>query len=59
VLLAAGIQDITDIRQKLIKAGINPLMIPAEFFSVNAIPKLGTGKTDFSALKKLAGEMIH
>jgi len=34
-------------------------MIPAEFFSVNAIPKLGTGKTDFSALKKLAGEMIH
>jgi len=58
VLLAAGAQDTAGIRQKLIESDINPLMIPAEFLSVDAIPKLGTGKTDFSAVKKLAGEMV-
>jgi acyl-[acyl-carrier-protein]-phospholipid O-acyltransferase / long-chain-fatty-acid--[acyl-carrier-protein] ligase len=58
VLLAAGLPDITGVRQKLIDAGTNLLMIPADILSVEAIPKLGSGKTDFSAVKKIALEMM-
>jgi len=53
LLLEAG-QDADDLRAKLIAAGTNPLMIPAEIRTVTAIPKLGSGKTDFGAAKRLA-----
>ena len=33
---------------------MNPLSIPAEVLQVEAIPKLGSGKTDFGAAKRLA-----
>jgi len=58
VLLAAGIPESSGVRQKIIDAGVSPLMIPADILAVAAIPKLGSGKTDFSAVKKLAVEML-
>ncbi|MGB5833015.1 MAG: acyl-[ACP]--phospholipid O-acyltransferase [Thiohalocapsa sp.] len=54
LLLIEGEPDGNDIRAKLLAGGINPLMIPAEIVKVAALPKLGSGKTDFSAAKRLA-----
>jgi len=54
VLLIEPGQDADDLRSRLLKAGSNPLMIPAEILTVDAIPKLGSGKTDFGAAKRLA-----
>ncbi|CAA6828574.1 MAG: Putative 2-acylglycerophosphoethanolamine acyltransferase / acyl-acyl carrier protein synthetase (EC [uncultured Thiotrichaceae bacterium] len=41
------------IKQILIDAKMNPLMIPSEFIQVDEIPKLGSGKTDFNTSRKL------
>ena len=58
ILLIANEMLAKDIKRKLIDAEMNPLMIPAMFKNVNAVPKLGSGKTDFATSKKLAlGEM--
>ena len=59
VLLVAGVADTAAVRQKLSAAGVNPLMLPADILAVEAIPRLGSGKTDFSALKKLAADMMR
>ena len=42
------------LRRTLLAAGANPLTIPAAVRQVAAIPKLGSGKTDFAAVKRLA-----
>ena len=42
-----------DIKMKIRQSGINNLMKPTGFIKVEEIPKLGTGKTDFSAAKKV------
>lgn len=42
-----------ELRKMLIAADTNPLMIPSDYIQVDEIPKLGTGKTDFSSAKKL------
>ena len=49
----------SELREKMIAAGVAPLMIPSQLICVQEIPKLGSGKTDFSALNKLAGEMTQ
>mgnify|MGYP001824455043 CR=1 FL=1 len=54
VLLAAAELEPDTIRKALVDAGMNPLTIPAEIRPVEQIPKLGSGKTDFSAAKRLA-----
>jgi hypothetical protein len=33
--------------------------LPSQVIRVKEVPKLGSGKTDFSALNKLAGEMTQ
>jgi len=53
VLLVTG-QDPASLQTKALQAGINPLMMPKAFIAVEAIPKLGSGKTDFSAATQLA-----
>jgi acyl-[acyl-carrier-protein]-phospholipid O-acyltransferase/long-chain-fatty-acid--[acyl-carrier-protein] ligase len=47
--------DITakDLKNTLLNAGVNPMMLPAKVFNVEDIPKLGSGKTDFSLSKKV------
>ena len=54
VLLAAGEIDPEALRKALLEAGANPLSIPSEVRRVEAIPKLGSGKTDFGGVKRLA-----
>jgi acyl-[acyl-carrier-protein]-phospholipid O-acyltransferase/long-chain-fatty-acid--[acyl-carrier-protein] ligase len=54
VLLVASDLDPLGLRKALIDAGLNPLTIPAEIRPVEQVPKLGSGKTDFSGAKKLA-----
>lgn len=45
------------ITQQLLGAGNSSLLLPAEWYRVDAVPKLGSGKTDFSNAKKLALEL--
>jgi acyl-[acyl-carrier-protein]-phospholipid O-acyltransferase/long-chain-fatty-acid--[acyl-carrier-protein] ligase len=54
VLLAAAEIDPEALRKGLLEAGANPLSIPSEVRQVEAIPKLGSGKTDFGGAKRLA-----
>jgi acyl-[acyl-carrier-protein]-phospholipid O-acyltransferase / long-chain-fatty-acid--[acyl-carrier-protein] ligase len=42
------------LRGRLKEAGLNPLMIPDAWIEVDAMPTLGSGKTDFSAAKRVA-----
>jgi len=58
ILLISTEETAKDLKKKLLDAEMNPLMIPAKFINVNAVPKLGSGKTDFSTSKKVAlGEL--
>ena len=54
LLLVAADVDAESLRRNLLAAGVNPLSIPAEILRVEAIPKLGSGKTDFAGVKRLA-----
>ena len=54
ILLHQGELDSAALKKAMLAAGCNPLMIPKRWIEVELIPKLGAGKTDFSAAKKLA-----
>jgi len=56
ILLAASESGIEaeSLRRAMLASGANPLTIPAEVRRVEAIPKLGSGKTDFGAARRLA-----
>ena len=45
-----------DVRKALLTAGINPLMIPAEIINIERIPKLGSGKNDFTTLRRMLSD---
>ncbi len=57
VALIATELDGGDVRKQLLAAQISPLLIPAEIYLVPTVPKLGSGKTDFSAARKVALEL--
>ena len=55
VLLATNNNlDKNQLKKLLSDAKVNPLYYPAQVLMVEEIPKLGSGKTDFSATKKIA-----
>lgn len=57
-LLIANEMSSRELKKTLIDADMNPLMIPSTFINVNAIPTLGSGKTDFATSRKVAlGEL--
>ncbi|MGD9602944.1 MAG: acyl-[ACP]--phospholipid O-acyltransferase [Gammaproteobacteria bacterium] len=59
LLLVAGSDlDLDALRRKLVDTGCNPLTIPAEYRHVPEIPKLGSGKTDFTAARRVAEAAI-
>ncbi|RJG42527.1 acyl-[ACP]--phospholipid O-acyltransferase [Motilimonas pumila] len=58
ILLHQGEIDSASIKQVLLETGINPLMLPAKWVQVDAVPKLGTGKTDYNQAKELALSMV-
>ncbi len=41
------------LKQKLLEHGMDPLMLPGAFLKVEAIPKLGSGKTDVARTRTL------
>ncbi len=58
-LVALSTRDLDpgSLREGLTAQGLNSLAHPALYFRVTEIPKLGSGKTDFSTAKKLALEL--
>lgn len=46
------------ITQKLLSQGNSGLMLPSEWHHVDELPKLGSGKTDFTRAKILAVELV-
>ena len=54
VLLATNNLDKNKLKKLLSDAKVNPLYFPAQVLSVEEIPKLGSGKTDFGATKRIA-----
>lgn len=49
--------DAPALRTRLKDAGMNPFMIPETWVEVEACPKLGSGKSDFSAARRMALEL--
>jgi acyl-[acyl-carrier-protein]-phospholipid O-acyltransferase/long-chain-fatty-acid--[acyl-carrier-protein] ligase len=45
-------------REQLGKLGLNPLAFPAHYFSVEAIPRLGSGKVDYAGSRRLVLDLI-
>jgi acyl-[acyl-carrier-protein]-phospholipid O-acyltransferase/long-chain-fatty-acid--[acyl-carrier-protein] ligase len=58
VLLVSGETDMDKLKALIRQSDINPLMMPKTYLAVEAIPKLGTGKSDFAGAKKKALEML-
>ena len=58
ILLIATETPPLEIKKALIESGMNPLMIPAKISQVNAVPKLGSGKTDFATSRKVALDQV-
>ncbi|HHB92885.1 MAG TPA: acyl-[ACP]--phospholipid O-acyltransferase, partial [Thioploca sp.] len=58
VLMVAGDIDLVKLKSNILKSDINSLMIPKQYLAVKTIPKLGTGKADFSGAKNLVLEMV-
>ena len=54
ILLLEGESKVETLKEKVKSLGLNPLFVPSEYYKVEALPKLGTGETDFKGLKKLA-----
>ena len=57
LLLLEGALHIDELKEKIKELKLNPLFVPSHFFKVDILPKLGTGKADFSGVKKLAKEL--
>lgn len=58
VLLYVGNKDPDEVARSLRKSGIPPLMIPGSVFAVEFLPKLGSGKWDYTGLKKMANQLM-
>lgn len=59
VLLYQGEKESSDVISELRASGMPPLMIPSLAFKLDVIPKLGTGKADFTTAKKIAKELVE
>lgn len=59
VLLSIMAIDGHELRKQLLENNCNPLMIPAQVHVIEAVPKLGSGKTDFSAARQKALELLQ
>ena len=57
ILLLEGDMEVEELQSKVKELGLNPLFVPSEYYKVEELPKLGTGKADFKGLKKLAQEL--
>ena len=53
-LLYAGKIEESDLKKCIANSGLNSLMAPSLLIAVDAIPKLGSGKSDFNTAKSIA-----
>jgi acyl-[acyl-carrier-protein]-phospholipid O-acyltransferase/long-chain-fatty-acid--[acyl-carrier-protein] ligase len=56
ILLFSGEMETVEMESLIRSVGLNPLMLPAKLIKVAHIPKLGSGKSDFSAARHIALE---
>lgn len=54
VLLLEGEMEIDALKEQIKTLEMNALFVPSEYYKVDELPKLGTGKADFKGAKKLA-----
>jgi len=54
VMLFAGNIEPDELKALIDQSGLNPLMRPSQLIPVEAIPKLGSGKSDFNQAKQIA-----
>ncbi len=54
VLLLEGAKDLDELKIEIKSLNLNPLHTPSSHFKVDKLPRLGSGKSDFKGLKKLA-----
>jgi acyl-[acyl-carrier-protein]-phospholipid O-acyltransferase/long-chain-fatty-acid--[acyl-carrier-protein] ligase len=58
VLLTTSDIDIDQLRERLLAVNSSPLTIPSRVLHVETVPTLGSGKTDFSTAKSIAGQPL-
>ena len=59
IMLVTSNELETNLRDMMLAGGVSPLMVPSQVIKVEEIPKLGSGKTDFSALNALAATAVE
>ena len=57
VLLYNGEIEEKELKEIIKKSSLNPLMQPSEYYFIEEMPKLGSGKTDLKMAKKLATQL--
>ncbi len=57
ICLIEGKIEVNELKSRLKELKINPLFIPSNYHKVENIPKLGSGKANFKAIKNLAKEL--
>ena len=58
VLLLDGEKELDALKEEIKGLSMNPLFVPSNYFKVDEVPKLGTGKADFKGAKKLALALV-
>lgn len=58
LLYTLEVLEPSDLKEIVRHSGIENLYKPTNYFKVISIPKLGSGKTDFSKAKKLTNELV-
>lgn len=59
VLLYQGEKEPSQVLSELRATDFPPIMLPSLAFQVEKVPKLGSGKADFTTAKKLAKELVE
>lgn len=49
--------SVDTLKSQLLSGGLNPLAVPSDWIRLDQLPKLGSGKTDFSKAKQIALEL--
>ncbi len=57
ILLYNGEIEQEELKKMIKDSSLNPLMHPAEYYALETMPKLGSGKTDLKMAKKIAIEL--
>ena len=58
VLLTTTMLDLDTLKKAMLANGCNPLLLPAQILTLEQLPKLGSGKTDFSRAKQVALQRV-